>query len=263
MSFQNSDLFAIITIVSITILIAGISMPFFVVLYFRKKRLHIEEKMKMNEQFKIDIIETNHKAQAQLMQSIASDLHDNLGQTLSLSSITLSSINLEEIQKSKTKIDAALSMINNTIKETRDLAKLLYGEQTLEKPLGEAIEELALSLKTGGYNLTLNNQILEADNLFPEKDIIILRILQEIMNNIVRHAHATHIELNTQIAMGNLSIRVKDDGLGFDPEKIYDQQKIGIGLHSIQRRIKLLAGKITIHSTPLKGTIINIQIPYT
>ncbi len=262
MSFQSSDLFSIITIISVITLILGIAMPFFIVIYFRKTRLHREEKIKMNQEFESEVLKTHIKVQEQTMQIIAADLHDNIGQLLSLTTLTLNSIDIAHPQKSEEKIEASLSLVAKSIREVRDLAKLLQGEQMVEMGLGRAIEqELDWLKRTGRYKLIINNQIIGIRVLSPKKDLIILRLLQEIINNIIKHAKATCIEINVAIANDFLNLKIKENGVGFNFDEV-NEQKRGMGLHSIQKRVEMITGDIKINSKPAIGTTITLQIPY-
>jgi len=262
MSFQNSDLFAIIIITSIIVLVIGIVMPFFIVIYFRKKRLHLEEKIKMNEQFESEVEKTSVTVREQTMQIIAADLHDNMGQLLSLTTITLNSINLAELRESEEKLALSLSLVTKSIAELRGLAKFFHGEQVIEISLGQAIErELDWIRKIDRYKLSVKNKILTLPISSSTKDHIILQLFKEILHNIIKHAEAKKIEISISIAKQILHLTIKDNGVGFDYSEII-RQKNGIGLHSLQNRIEKLTGKIKIDSKPLEGTIITIEIPY-
>ncbi|RZK66921.1 MAG: hypothetical protein EOO85_26190, partial [Pedobacter sp.] len=93
------------------------------------------------------------------------------------------------------------------------------------------------------------------------KDLIILRLLQEIINNIIKHAQATSIQIDAYIKSDALFLTVKENGIGFN----YDEsksKKSGMGLASIQKRIEMIKGKIDVSSAPEKGTSVFIEIPY-
>ncbi len=262
MSSQSTDLFVNIIFLTIIILILGLALPFFMVIFFRRKRLHFEEKIKMKQQFESEVLKTHIEVQEQTMQTIAADLHDNIGQLLSLTTLTLNSINLKEIEKSEKKINTSLGLVNKSIQELRDLAKLLQGEQIVENGLGNAIkQELDRLKRISGYKLKIKNELLFATVSSPSKDLIILRLLQEIINNIIKHAKATHIEINIFIVNEILHLTVAENGVGFNYEEIRNQRK-GIGLHSIHKRVEMIAGKININSNPVNGTTITIEIPY-
>jgi len=216
----------------------------------------------MQQKFESEMLQTRVEVQDQTMQSIATELHDNVGQLLSLTTLTLNSVNLNDAEKAKKKIDNSLSLVNKSIKELRELAKLLHGEQLVENGIGHAIhQEINWLNKTGAYELKINNQLLEVQVTSPDKDLIILRLLQEIINNIIKHAQAKHIQIDSYLEKNALHLRVRDNGVGFDPNEI-KVKKSGMGLNSIYKRIEMINGKLALNSAPGEGTSISIEIPY-
>lgn len=262
MCLQSSEIFVNIVFITIVILILGLALPILMVIYFRRKRIYLEEKVAMKQQFESELLKTHLEVQEQTMQTIAADLHDNIGQLLSLTTLTLNSINLKEPDKSEKKINNSLNLVHKSIKELRDLAKLLHGEQIVENGLGKAIkQELDRLKRIGNYKLKVNNQLLELTISSTNKDLIILRILQEIINNIIKHSGATHLEISTFLQNEKIHLYVRENGIGFNYEEIKKQKK-GIGLYSIQKRVEMIDGEIDVKSETNNGTIITIEIPY-
>lgn len=262
MQFSSTEIIVIITLATFIFLLA----PFFLVLYIKAyntlKLKDLEEKQTMKLKFNAEILKTQIEVQEQTMQTIATDLHDNIGQLLSLTTLTLGSIKLSEPEKSEKKISNSLSLLHQSIQELRNLARLLQGEQLVAIGLGEAIKQELNRLKSvSGYKLKVKNQLLNVDVSSPSKDLIILRLLQEIINNIIKHAKATRVNINVSVMNGILHLQVAENGVGFNYEKI-KQQKRGIGLYSIHNRVEMIDGKIQIDSRIAKGTFITIEIPY-
>lgn len=259
---EKSDLYSVIIFISITFFIIVIGLVFLVGLYYHRRKLHIEEKKTMNQKFEAEILKTHIEVQEQTMQTIATDLHDNIGQLLSLTTLTLNSINLKESENSEKKINTSLDLVKKSIKELRDLAKLLQGEQIVESGLGKAIkQELDRLKRVSSYKLKVKNQLLDLAVSSPNKDLIILRLLQEIINNIIKHSKATDIEINTALTNDTLHLKVAENGIGFNYEEVKSQKK-GIGLYSIHKRVEMINGKIHIDSNLSVGTTIIIEIPY-
>jgi len=228
----------------------------------RDKKQHIVEKQHMQERFDAEILKTLVEVQDQTMQTIATELHDNVGQLLSLTTLTLNSINIENTEKASKKIENSLSLVNKSIKELRELAKLLHGEQLIENGLGHAIDqEISWLNKAGTYEITVNNHLNELSATAPDKDLIILRLLQEIINNIIKHAQATSIQFDTYFQNEVLFLQVKDNGIGFNVEEA-NARKSGMGLNSIHKRVEMINGKIEISSSANSGTTTLIEIPY-
>lgn len=262
MQVSSTEIIVITTLATFIFSLA----PTFVVIYFRtNNKLKIkafEERYNMQLKFNAAILKTQIEVQEQTMQTIATDLHDNIGQLMSLTALTLSSIKLSEIDKSEEKINNSLSLLHKSIKELRDLAKLLQGEQLVETGLGKAIKQELDRLKSiNCYKLKVKNQLLTINFSSPNKDLIILRLFQEIINNIIKHAKASRIDIKAFLRNEILYLHIAEDGIGFDYEAIKRQRK-GIGLHSIHKRIEMINGKIQIDSGRSNGTLITIEIPY-
>ncbi|ARS42388.1 hypothetical protein CA265_23100 [Sphingobacteriaceae bacterium GW460-11-11-14-LB5] len=240
--------------------------PVFLILYIRSynrhKKNHVLEKQNMQQKFESEMLQTRVEVQDQTMQSIATELHDNVGQLLSLTTLTLNSVNLNDGEKARKKIDNSLALVNKSIKELRELAKLLHGEQLVENGLGHAIDqEINWLNKAGTYELKINNLLVDLQIASPDKDLIILRLLQEVINNIIKHAQATCIQIDSHLADNILYLRIAENGVGFEPEEI-KSKKSGMGLNSIYKRIEMINGKLILNSAPGEGTSISIEVPY-
>jgi signal transduction histidine kinase len=259
---EKSTLLPGIILTSIIFFIICIGIILLVMMYYRRRRLHVQEKEVMNQKFESEILRTHIEVQEQTMQTIAADLHDNIGQLLSLTTLTLSSIQISDQEKAKKKVASSLTLVNKSIKELRELAKLFNGEQIISAGLGNALQQEINWLKrTGAYKIKANNQLLNSSLSLPDKDLIILRLFQEVINNIIKHAQATTIHINAYLLPNILHLNIVEDGIGFDYEKIKNQKK-GMGLYSINRRIEMIKGKITISAKPNDGTSVLIEIPY-
>jgi len=259
---ENSELYIAIVIISLIFLIICLSLIFIVVLYNQKRRSYVEEKKEMGQKFESEILKTHLEVQEQTMQTIANDLHDNIGQLLSLTTLTLGSINIDDQKKAEKKIADSLTLVNNSIQELRDIAKLLQGEQIVETGIGKAIkQELDRLKRIGGYKLKVKNQLVDLAFSSPNKDLIILRLFQEIINNIIKHAQASSIEIDVHLISDTLCLLIKDNGIGFNYKKV-DKEGHGMGLRSIHKRVEMIKGQLSIESINEKGTIIAIHIPY-
>ncbi|TKC12353.1 hypothetical protein FA048_01665 [Pedobacter polaris] len=258
----QENLFSAIIIISLIFLMICIGLITLVILLQQRRKKYATEKKIMRHQFDSELLKTQIEVQEQTMQTIASDLHDNIGQLLSLTALTLNSINLKEPQRLEKKVSESLSLVNSSIKELRGLAKLMHGELIVQTGLGNAIkQELDRLKKFGNYKLKVKNELINIDISSPNKDLIILRLLQEIINNIIKHSKATHIEFNVYTADEKVFLSIQDNGIGFDIDNV-QMKKSGMGLNSMFKRVALINGEISINSTPLTGTSISIEIPY-
>ncbi|WP_028298303.1 sensor histidine kinase [Olivibacter sitiensis] len=262
MQSTPTEIVSIILLASLVFLLAPLFLLLYIVSYNKKKKLHQQEKELITERFESELLKTSIEVQEQTMQTIATDLHDNIGQLLSLTHITLSSINLNDYEKAKHKIDHSLELIGNSIRDLRQLAKVIQGEQLLENGLSQALEKGINWLKhSRNYNITFENGLKDTELSSASKDLVILRIFQEVFNNIVKHAEAGHIDVIMELEKDKLSIVIKDDGKGFDITESSSRNQ-GLGLNNLKKRSKLIGGDMDISSKLGKGTRISITVPY-
>jgi len=258
----NNDIKDLIIITTLIFLIAPGFILAYIFIYNRRKKKHIEEKEQMKLIFDSELVKTQMEIREQTMQTIGADLHDNIGQLLSLTSLTLSSVELDNLVKAREKIDAAHNLTLKSIKEMRLLGKLLQGEQLIGMGLCEAIRnEVNWIEKSGLYEVKYDIAGEQPACNNPDKDLILFRILQEVLNNIIKHAFAKQINIKLEYKAGSIDLQIIDNGSGFDLYQLSDDQK-GMGLHNIQKRAEIVGGEVFIQSQPGEGTCIQIFIPY-
>ena len=258
----NPDLRSLIIISTLIFLIAPVAVILYVIIYNRRKKRHIEEKEQMKRSFEAEILRTHLEVQEETMQTIGADLHDNIGQLLSLTSLTLNSVELDNTDRARQKIDTAIDLTLKSIKEMRLLGKLLQGDQLIGLGLAEAIRhEIVWLEKSGKYRINYleDGEPSAANN--PDKDLILFRILQETLNNIIKHAAATQIDINLAYTPTDVHLQITDNGKGFETTSS-PTQKNGMGLLNIHKRAKIIGGYADIKSQPGNGTCIDIFIPY-
>lgn len=261
MQISSTDVYSLVGLTSVIFLIAPLFLILYVISYNRKKRSHAEEKEGLRQSFENELLKTQMEVQEQTLQNVASELHDNIGQLLSLTTITLTSINISNTAKALEKIERAEQLTSRCIKELRQLTRLLYGKELISKGLKTAIGfELEWLNKTEIYQIDFKNDNYEADPRQTENDIILFRLFQEIINNVIKHAKATTISVDLEQSEDGTQLIIADNGQGFIIDEKMKETN-GMGLHTIQRRAAILGGKATYTSVPGKGTEVIIRIP--
>ena len=99
------------------------------------------------------------------------------------------------------------------------------------------------------------------DQLSLEKELILFRILQEAINNILKHADATTITVNLDFSQQQLQMEITDNGKGFNLAEVSGQPEAGAGLKNMQKRIRMISGRFSMETEPGKGTRIDIRLP--
>jgi signal transduction histidine kinase len=181
---------------------------------------------------------------------------------LSLTSVTVASINLSDRQKSGEKISAIQVLLAKSLKELRQLSKIIHGEQLITEGLVPAIEqEINWLQRNEFYKVDFSHNLERPEQKNPEKDLFLYRLLQESINNIIKHSGADQIIIRVTFSDPELQMSIQDNGTGFDTEAEPLKQG-GLGLLSMQKRIELLNGSMIIESEISLGTLITFSIPY-
>ena len=208
-----------------------------------KKKQLAEDSLNLREQ--LIIVQENERTR------IAQDLHDGVGQILVASNMQINAIKetCSDHKEGMELITNIGTLLVNSIKEVRAISHNLSCKAIqlgLETAIRETIESLNSSCK-----IIFESTIV--DKRFSEKvEINIYRVLQEIINNTIKHAQANELKIGIHYHDNKLLIQTKDDGVGFCSEII--NQKSGIGLSSLKNRIEMIGGNLKVNSSANKGT---------
>lgn len=245
--------------ISAIFLIAPGFLIIYVVVYNKRKKRHLEEKEQLRRAFQHELLQSQMEVQEQTLKTIGNDLHDNINQLLGLVVITLSAVDVADRDNAAGKIASAESLVRRSIQEIRALSRLMHGEELIGKGLPHAIGfELDWLERSGAYQIVRRGS-LEGIPPLPEKELIVFRIFQESLQNIIRHAQAAVITVEQSWSDQTLMLRLTDDGIGFDLETVMSQHA-GMGLPGIFRRAALMGGVVGIVSKPGEGTSVTITL---
>lgn len=236
------------------VLFLSLLLILYIVIFKKRQNRFLHEK----EAFQQTLLLTQIEIQEQTLKNISQEIHDNIGQSLSLAKLNLSTIDIQKEQSALTKIGSTRDLVSKAILDLRDLSKSLNTDSILSAGLVKAIElELTLVEKSGEFqtNLIVTGTPVRID---PKKELILFRIIQEAVNNVIKHAKATSIDIKAQFTENSLSISVSDNGAGF----IADRSADGSGLRNMKSRAALIGGSFEIITAAI-GTTITITIPIT
>lgn len=239
-------------ILIITTLIIVVIVVFLIILFTvfqRRKNKLLQERNSIKKQFEREIAETQIEIREETLRNISWELHDNIGQLLTLAKIQLqhaSPDNMGEITETITK----------SLTEIRALSKSINPEFINNIKFIDALQleiERFNRLNYINARLTILGEIKEINQ---KHGIIIFRVLQEFFSNTIKHSKATNLDVVLEYRNNVLDIVAKDNGVGFEVEKVTLK---GIGLQNIKARIKLIKAKATLKSEPKKGTTLTIN----
>lgn len=228
-------------------------------MFTAKKNKLIQEKQLMKTQFEQELLQTQVEIQEQTLNTISEEIHDNVGQILSLAKLNLNTVKEIINPQTRLKIENAREMVSKAINDLRDLSRSLQGEKAGEIGLVEAItNELKVLQNTGQYNtqLKIEGQLYKLD---PKKEMVLFRIVQEALHNAVKHANASELKVFLNYSPLIFSLQVCDNGVGFSQNSL-QASKTGIGLQNMQNRTALIGGDFNIESSKSCGTSIRVEI---
>ncbi len=207
-------------------------------------------------------------AQEKERRRISRELHDELGQSLAVLKLRLRFLerNLKEDQgRLKTECEESLGYIDQVLEEVRRLSRDLSPSVLEDLGLSNGLRWLINNfVKSNTLKIDLDIREVEIDQLFPQDvQIIIYRILQEAITNIEKHAQASRVSVTIQRQEKMLSFSVEDDGRGFDVVEVAGKSTLvrGLGLTTMQERVRMLSGSIEVRSQKGKGTRIAFCVP--
>ncbi|HEY6976971.1 MAG TPA: ATP-binding protein [Chitinophagaceae bacterium] len=210
----------------------------------------------LKSQYETTILQSQLEIQEQTFRNISQEIHDNIGQVLSLAKLNLNTILQNGASE---KIALAEELLGKAITDLRDLSKSLHPEKIIDIGLTNAIRhELQLVQKTARLSTEMIAEEKEI-NLSNEKSIIIFRMIQEILHNIIKHAKAKNVTLAIKSKGDQTIIEIKDNGRGFDLANLKSTDT-GIGLKSIQQRCALINASCDIQTMPGMGTFVQLII---
>ncbi|MHB0755551.1 sensor histidine kinase [Polaribacter sp. M15] len=226
----------------------------------RLTKISFEEKMSQQKLISSKIIENQEKEQ----NRIAKDVHDGIGQMLTGLKFNLESINLNDLEKSKTKIEHLKELTTNIIKGVRTATFNLTPPELSDHGIVPAITKLTQELtKLTGKEIFLINKTNFNQRLESLTEINLYRITQEAINNAIKYADSSHILVSLSHSKTMLSIVIDDDGKGFEPAKVKKVKNGdgGMGMTFMKERIKYIDGRLFLNSELGKGTRVTLNIP--
>ncbi|PWJ57156.1 histidine kinase/DNA gyrase B/HSP90-like ATPase [Dyadobacter jejuensis] len=255
----------VLVIATLAMLLMAFFVISFVMLYQKKK---FEAEKKLNEVEKGHnkrLLDTALDSEETERRRIAQDLHDDIGTMLSLTKLSLNQLNkiaLESDSKERALIRKSQSLVEETILHVRRITRDLV-PTTLERfGLSEAISEFINKLEADNQlKISFHSNADEFPRQQQKVELTLYRIMQELVNNAIKHAKCTFIEIELEVTTEFLFLRVTDNGIGFDAQQLKDSNMTGLGLLGIESRLAIINGIVRYVSPATGGSMAIAQIP--
>ncbi|MGI8583988.1 MAG: sensor histidine kinase [Chitinophagaceae bacterium] len=245
----------ILIIGTIILLLLAFFIVGFIIEYQNRHKIFAAEKNEMQNRFEQEQLKSRLEIQEQTFNHISQEIHDNIGQVLSLVRLQINTLGKTP---SEEQINTTDYLLGKAIKDLRDLSHSLSTDRIKELGFNDFIKQSLIPLeKTGNYKIEF---VSDTENIAINYEIalIIYRIIQEALNNIIKHAKATEITISVVLKKEKVHIKIMDNGQGFDSSKI--SGSTGIGLKNITARAKLINAKLDISTALNAGTTVEIII---
>lgn len=234
---------------------------FFLMLLIIRYRRKKKENETLREEFSRQLAASRLEMQEQTLQYFARELHDNIGQVASLVKVYLNNIRWNDKEHVEARIGEAKNLVNILLADIKSLSSSLNADKLTHIDLVDAVRaEANLINKTEQFNaqVTVDGTPRPID---PDKKVIVFRMIQEIMTNMVKHSSAENIHINFSYEAQQLVITVQDNGRGFNVAEMMQTGGKGNGLMNLQSRTLAIQGHLEIESVLRQGTTTKISIP--
>lgn len=235
----------------------------FMVLYQKRLHQHQENLQKLQATRHQQLLEATMQAQEEERRRVARDLHDEIGTMLSLVKLNLYQLAPvmeganDELRAVEGNIKQLLDEVIGSVRRiSQDLMPVVLEKMGLQ----QALEALRRSVpETSGVQVTLICDD-KSRRLEPKLELMLFRIVQELLNNSLKHAQANAISIKLQLTEKEATVHYADNGVGFDYLEV-QQKGQGMGVVTLQSRVDLLRGKIEIRSLAGVGTQVEVKVP--
>jgi two-component system NarL family sensor kinase len=244
-----------------------IAIVFFILISFLLYFVYLNRVQKQEKKYQSKLLHQNIESTKLIIQAeenernrIAADLHDTVGQSITAAKFNFEAfINKIQInnESEKNLSQVIKQLLDESSKEVSNVSRNMMPNALMKLGLGSAIKNFIEKLDGQKIRIIANIDIQH--NIEKSTEIIVYRIIQEIVNNVIKHAFANQLYITASTDPHSLSITLEDNGVGFDLKNMKENN--GIGLNNIRTRIAFLQGNVDIDSSPQKGTCITLYIP--
>ena len=240
-------------VLSLQILLCMVSLPLMFLTAVIEEWRRAEESLRQVSCKLID-------AQELERQSIARELHDEIGQQLAMVKIKLDQLPDEPDSSRSQGITAIQEKISEVASAVHEISHGLHPSHLDYLGLGRAIDRLCHDVESGS-SLRIHLKVDPSlKRPAAEVSLCLYRVTQEALHNVVKHSAAQKVEISLTESHGRLTLRIEDDGVGFIADA---SEGIGLGLISMRERLRSVGGSIEVMSQPSRGTRVKVSVPVT
>lgn len=250
---ENSQINTILIVASLApVLLCLLFLAIFIAFNQRKNKL-LQQQERAKQQFQQELNNTRIEIKDDTLKRVAHELHDNVGQLLSLAKIYL--VGLKESYSSESKITETDELVEKALFEIRTLSKFINADWAKQFSLVEGLQQLCIWIERTDRIQTKFTSSSNENDIRDEEKIILFRICQEFINNSMKYANCNQIQIHLESTAQGYSLKLSDNGVCFDKNNI----QVGSGLSNFEQRALLINATCELNSTPGRGTQLMIQ----
>lgn len=253
----KTELLMIMVLFNLFFVMFVVAVVIYIWKYKQRKREHDTEIKKKNETHQRELLATQLEIQQATMQQIGRELHDNIGQKLTLVSLYTQQLLYEnKVTEVSERIDQVSQIINQSLQDLRSLSKTLTDDNINQKDIITLIqEEVDNTNDFKNCKVSFEHNFKQLDLEFVQKNVL-LRITQEFIQNSIKHSKCENIFITLTTSDEALwELNIRDDGKGFDRSKITSN---GIGLTNMKNRAVIIGAEFNLESQENQGTTLSI-----
>ena len=233
-------------------------------LLFNRRRLRQQVELEQQQQrLERQRVAAVLEAEENERRRIGSDLHDGIGQLLTAAKLNLHALGHQlgdRLDGHRELLDNAMEVVDESFREVRGISHNLMPNALLKRGLAAAVRDFLNKLPSNqGLRVEVEAFGLDDVRLDPTVESVLFRVIQELVQNIIKHANASQISLQLVRNEDELTVMVEDNGIGFDPAALGPDA--GIGLRNVATRLAYLGGQAQFDSMPGRGTTVTLEVP--
>jgi len=243
----------IYVIIFAAIFLGGIMSTFVISMVFIHRQRQVQNRQKLDfikSEHEKTLLNIENEIQQETLTHVGRELHDNIGQLLSLAKLNFGSVKPE-------KHAAGRELLSQIIQEVRGLSKKLNLDWVEETSLEEFIKQQLDKIESTGFCNTKLELEAHFGDLKKDEKLVLVRVIQETLNNAIKHASPEQIQIKVISSGDKKQIIIQDDGKGFDTS----QKSTGSGMTNLAKRMETIGGEFFIESELGKGTLTKLTLP--
>ncbi len=256
---DSSYVVLIFVIGTLTLMLFVFTLVLFLIVHKKKRYQHLLEKQQMENNYQNQLLLSRMEVQEQSFKHFSEEIHDNIGQLLSIVKMQLYNIrNSSKEKEIAAKASDCTDLLGKAITDLRNVSHTLNSAYINNAGLTAAVQK-DLDYIRSAKDMQCHMHVTgEEYGLGAERELLVFRIIQEAIGNAVKHGSPTAVDVTLNYAADKLNVIIADDGSGFETDG--SKEAHGIGLSNMQVRAGMLGGTLEVSSVKNQGTIIELEI---